>query len=370
MVRYMKKLLTIIALSFAMAVCFAFSVGCSNNTQTPTPPPAPPAPDYEYSLNQNETGVILTKYIGDAEELTKESFSVPAQIDDLPVVELGKNLFRKAGFVTVTLPDTLTVLGQGSFNSCASLQSINTSKVEKFSTSCFEGCSQLTTIDLSSAKTISNKAFYNCKNLIEVSIPNTVSTIGSSAFSSCNRLITVNLGEGVKKIEDDAFSGCSALSNIDLSHVETFGTKAFQACVTLKSINLDSAVLLPVYVFERCNALETVILGKDLILVFKETFFKCLNLKSVEFKNPYYWISVGCSANWNPDGTRDKWPGWMTPDSLLDPAANVSKFTYPKEEWSYGHYYAKLEWIKIDTNNDSCLKPSQIQHLENTKPKY
>ena len=72
-----------------------------------------------------------------------------------------------------------------------------------------------------SVTSIGNNSFYNCKRLISVGIGNGVTTIGQGVFSGCISLQKVTFGSGVTSIGSDSgfssksiFTGCTSLKEI------------------------------------------------------------------------------------------------------------------------------------------------------------
>ena len=86
-----------------------------------------------------------------------------------------------------TIPNSVTTIGEGAFNGCYSLTSINIpNSVTTIGKLAFNGCYSLTSINIpNSVTTIENRAFIDCKSLTSINIPNSVTTIGESAFACC-----------------------------------------------------------------------------------------------------------------------------------------------------------------------------------------
>ena len=94
-----------------------------------------------------------------------------------------------------------------------------------------------------SVTTIGDKAFYYCHNLESINIPDAVTSIGNSAFYYCSSLKTINIPDGVTTIKDYTFYECYSLNRVTLSdNVTTIGTNAFYYCHNLESINIPDAV--------------------------------------------------------------------------------------------------------------------------------
>jgi hypothetical protein len=117
---------------------------------------------------------------------------IPASIDGTPVTAIGENAFNRVYTITsVTIPNSVTSIGNGAFYNCNLLS---------------------VTIG-SGVTTIGNDAFSYCTVLTSVTIPNSVTAIGNDAFSNCYVLTSVTIGSGVTSIGAYAFYGSSSLTH-------------------------------------------------------------------------------------------------------------------------------------------------------------
>lgn len=167
-----------------------------------------------YSWRENDTkdGVILYSAWNTAG--FPEVIELPAtrEIDgkELPVVGLAADLFNSLGNGTVrnvVVPDTVTTIGEGAFESCKNLESIVLSK---------------------RLQEIYRGAFHNCTKLKSIVLPNTIKKIGISAFEGCSSLSSVTLGTGLREIGIWAFNDCPSLKSVTIpANVTYIGAKAF-----------------------------------------------------------------------------------------------------------------------------------------------
>lgn len=161
-------------------------------------------------LTADNTGVVITKYVGKAVAVT-----IPAIIQGMPVREIGYLAFG---------------VFDGIVNPGANMGSPT-------------GRSITSVIIPEGVIAIGNSSFYNCQNLISVTIPSTVVTIGNTAFQNCRALKTIALPEGLTTIGSDIFSRCGALTSITLPEKLTaIGARAFAECKALASITIPDSV--------------------------------------------------------------------------------------------------------------------------------
>lgn len=77
----------------------------------------------------------------------------------------------------------------------------------------FLGCDFDSVTIPNSVTLIGSEAFYNCDNITSISIPSSVEEISSSAFESCSNLINISF-ENPKHIGNFAFRNCPKITNI------------------------------------------------------------------------------------------------------------------------------------------------------------
>ena len=124
--------------------------------------------------------------------------------------------FRNCGLTSVTLPDSLTTIGEEAFNQCSGLTSLTLpNSLTSIGYRAFRYCSGLTSVTLpNSLTTIGDYAFGNCISLTSVTLPNSLDTIGGHAFVGCFELTSVTFGDSLTSIADHAFSQCSGLTEV------------------------------------------------------------------------------------------------------------------------------------------------------------
>lgn len=150
--------------------------------------------------------------------------------------------------VSVTLPSTVTSIGQQAFAHNLDLQSLKLpAALEYIGDDVFAGSTALTSITMPASdqsrfyakdscliergtqtlrygcktsvipegvKAIGDGAFREQSTITQITIPDSVASIGDMAFYGCQSLETVTLGRSVESIGDDAFGGCTQLATV------------------------------------------------------------------------------------------------------------------------------------------------------------
>ena len=180
-----------------------------------------------FSFDIRDEGVVLAKYKG-----TDTEVEIPAEYNGMPVVEIGKFSFDDGeSLISVTIPDSVTSIGNNAFYLCVSLESIVLpDSITHIGDNAFYQCVSLGSIVLpDSIRYIGDSAFYQC-GLTEITIPNSVTSIKANTFSYCSALATVTIPNSVTSIGKYAFFNCESLREISIpDSVTSIGEAAFGA---------------------------------------------------------------------------------------------------------------------------------------------
>ena len=153
----------------------------------------------------------------------------------------------------ITLPSSVTVIGNEAFSGCWNLKGINVAESNKVYKAidgvlytkdlktiiCYPQGKDEKFVIPSSVTSIGDYAFSNCNKLQEITLPPGVTSIGNGAFNNCCYLQKITLPSSVTNIGDGVFEWCINLQEITLpSGVTSIGDVSFEWCRNLREINV------------------------------------------------------------------------------------------------------------------------------------
>eukprot|EP00729_Bicosta_minor_P004349 gene4349-biopygen1139 len=162
------------------------------------------------------------------------------------VTSIGDSAFQGcSSLASLEIPSSVTSIGFCAFQRCTSLARLAIpSSVTSIGGYAFNGCSSLASLTIpSSVTSIGDNAFQGCSSLASLAIPSSVTSIGYHAFNGCSSLARLTIPSSVTSIGDGAFYGCSTLASLAIpSSVTSIGSNAFNGCSSLASLTIPSSV--------------------------------------------------------------------------------------------------------------------------------
>ena len=223
------------------------------------------------------------------------------------ITYIGAYAFANASSVLeeLSLPDTVTRLGQGAFYSLGGIRhvtlppyiteipaecfwsaSIETvtipSGVTSIGRKAFDG-TKLTSVQLPDNMTsISSYTFHSCRKLADVTLPKNLRFIGEHAFTDCYSLAEIELPSGLQSIDSYAFYNAPLTELMIPDSVTEIGTWAFRNCTALTAVYLPQKLTeLSMYVFDGCKNLTTLVWHPALKTVKSSAFEGCTSLSTI-----------------------------------------------------------------------------------------
>ena len=254
---------------------------------------------YEYKVNEADNTATITKFLGpdgSAKSTGSYDITIPEKLDDHPVTGLGDYSFATEengsplydihhhNIHSVTIPESVTSIGQSAFESCFSLDSlIIKDAATSIGASAFDGCSHLTTLSLGkNITTIGDYAFQGCSYLTNVTIPESVTSIGRQAFYLTD-LNTLTIKGPIKSMGYAAFAGCTNLTSLSLyDGIQTIGEGAFINSTSLEAVTIPQSVTsIGASAFVNCSNLSTITIPEKVTTIESNTFNGCSHLESI-----------------------------------------------------------------------------------------
>jgi hypothetical protein len=160
-----------------------------------------------YAINSITYTRLTSAISGDDIVIVKNNGVVVSNTDTTTITKHSGGFFTKLEYLTtnnlqcvaclaigdITIPNEVTVVGDGAFRNC----------------------SYITSLNLNNTITISRTAFSGCSNLSgDLVLSNNVESIGWSSFSNCSQLNSLTISNNVTNVDTYAFYYCSNVRNL------------------------------------------------------------------------------------------------------------------------------------------------------------
>lgn len=208
---------------------------------------------------------------------------------DLPesLVYIGASTFEGCHSLKfLEIKDGLQFLGSGAFR-CRRLQEVVIGEGITTLPNAFSSCGNLVSVTLPQSLTaIGEEAFRDCESLREVALPAHLETIGNEAFSHCNSLEEMVFPASLKKLGKESFGYCKGLQSVVLpAGLEEIGKAAFCFCESLEQVEFAGAAatggIIGPQAFQFCDSLQRVVIPEGIQVIGQEAFSWCRRLSQV-----------------------------------------------------------------------------------------
>ena len=202
---------------------------------------------YTVLTEQGGVGTVSVTMDGNDVPPYGSSCTIPQTVENngiaYTVTELGDNAFNPDAWswavttsMTVTIPSTVTRIGDSAFKGCGNLSVAIPSSVTYVGSHAFDNGGQLASVDLAQFSHVGDYAFANnAASLASVSVPASLpAEFGSYVFSGCKKIGSAALVQGLTEIPTGLFQNCWGLTNLAIpSTVTKIGDYAFDNCTGL-----------------------------------------------------------------------------------------------------------------------------------------
>lgn len=209
-----------------------------------------------------------------------------------------------------TVPNSVTLIGGGSFEGCAGLTKIVIpAGVTTIQSNPFESCSNLLeiSVDVKNPNYSSRDGVFFNKSGSELlcypggkdgdyTIPDGVTTILDFSFTNCPRLTGVSFPSSVTQIGGWAFAFCVGLTKVVLpAGLTNLSSWIFNGCTGLKEITIPAGITsIGGFAFYGCSSLSRIAIPDRVTSIGNLAFYKCSSLTEIAI--PFRVIKIGASA--------------------------------------------------------------------------
>ena len=243
-----------------------------------------------YCLDGSEAQVFDGRYYSESKLIIPNS--VWYNGIKYPVTSIRYHAFYECKSLTeVTIPNSVTTIGNGAFDSCTGLQKViwNARNIQdpQIFNQPFSGCDRLTDFVFGEeVEYIPNYLCFQLTSLKKLVIGNSVTTIGMWAFYECTGLTEVTISNSVTTIGYKAFDGCTGLQKViwnarnaqDLQYV--YDNPIFPDCNQLTDFVFGEEVEhIPDFLCNNLRLLNTIVIPNSVTTIGQLAFNSCTGLQ-------------------------------------------------------------------------------------------
>jgi len=152
---------------------------------------------FEFIIEGNEVKII--KYTGSS----GADIIIPSRYSDIPVTEIGNDVFRNKSIKSVKMFESLKRIGAFSFANCSITSLVIPNSAEIIGAGAFQN-NELGTVTFGSGLASIPIGAFGGNNLTSVSLPANIKKIENGAFFD-NGIVQIKIGSGAEIINDTSF---------------------------------------------------------------------------------------------------------------------------------------------------------------------
>ena len=217
----------------------------------------------KYHIENGEATIAVQDETLSGDIVIPESISYDE--NNYSVVRATNGAFQNTDITGITLPNSITSLGNSCFKLCNKLTSVKLpDNITSLGDETFMTCSKLSSINITNTLTSLGEFCLAFCNITKLTLPNSITNLGNNCFQSCENLETITLPQNITNLPAYCFHDCKKLSGITLHEgITSLGESCFEGCSSLTSIKLPKSInkitgSIFTSCFENCSNLSEV----------------------------------------------------------------------------------------------------------------
>lgn len=207
------------------------------------------------------------------------------------ILTIGEEAFNGSYITLVSLPKSISSIGNGAFLNCQKLKSLTYgARLLELHSSVFGGCANIQYLKIDGLLTNASKdVFGGCDNLTTLEIESDVSILNNNAFKDCKKLSTLYYSANTTSLDESVFAGCDNIKTLTVSGaLENVEKDLFGGCENLEELDLACvSISNKIYIeaqnkyrgaFQGLKILTDLTVGGNISTITEDSFRNCTSL--------------------------------------------------------------------------------------------
>lgn len=166
---------------------------------------------FRYKKIDGHFGVEIVSFNG----FDERDITIPACINNHPVIRIGEKAFTNVAIDTVLCPDSIIEIGEKAFFQCKALKKVKLpASLKRIGEYAFAYCERLEDAVLPEGLLEMGLCAFDHSGIMRISFPSTLEVIPYACCNECGNLMRVDLEAGIKRISGKAFYHSDRLETI------------------------------------------------------------------------------------------------------------------------------------------------------------